>query len=128
MQLNLVSWTVKGLYDIDKRAIIRAALWKWNFIQVLFQEIKVCLFVCFVCVCVFWRGEHLSQGSGEELVQWHMVDWASLGLMTGGILVLWDARIITKEDVRVMHNGGGERGEARTMATAFNITIPFNQH
>ena len=31
IQLNLVSWTVKGPNEFDKRAIIRAALWKWNF-------------------------------------------------------------------------------------------------
>lgn len=90
MHLHIISWNVWGINDFRKRQFIKAALRRWKSHVICFQETKM---------GAIHRRVVSSLGGGR----WF--DWDFLGAVVsaGGILVMWDKRVVSRMDV-VMGN------------------------
>ena len=90
MNLSIVSWTVRGWNEQDKRLWVRNLIRKWKADIVCLQETKLELINKGV-ICSLWGGQH--------------VDWLYLGSMgaSGGVLLMWDNRVVDKVEEAVGH-------------------------
>lgn len=88
MHLKIISWNVWGINDLDKRKVITTFFRRWKPHVVCLQETKMGIIDIRVINCI---------GGGN----WF--DWDFLGAegLAGGILVMWDKRVITKMDVLI---------------------------
>ena len=86
MKPKILSWNVRGLNEGKKRLKVRNLLRNWKVDTVCFQETKVD-FISNNFVRSLW---------GCLYVEWCYVP--SRGA-SGGILVLWDRRVVTKVEV-----------------------------
>ena len=85
MKLCLLSWNVRGLNSSHRCELIRYWLRKWNCDVVCLQETKLADFDLQL-VRSLW---------GNSFVDWEM--FPALGT-TGGVLLLWDRRVLEKLD------------------------------
>jgi exonuclease III len=88
MKPEILSWNVRGLNDGGKRLTIRNLIRQWKSNIICLQETKL---------------EIISNNIVRSLWGCHFVDWyylASCGA-SGGILLMWDKRIVEKIDVYV---------------------------
>ena len=85
MNLNIVSWNVRGLNDKDKCLRMRNLLRMWKADIICLQETKLAVINRRV-IQSLWGNQH--------------VDWISLGSngAAGGILLMWDKRVVEKVD------------------------------
>jgi hypothetical protein len=88
MNLNLLSWNVRGLNDRVKRARICNLLHLWKADVVCFQETKLMA---------------VTQGLIRSLWRCRYVDWLSLDSVgaSGGIILMWDKRVVDRVDVAI---------------------------
>ena len=88
MNLKIVSWNVRGLHDGDKRLRIRNLIRLWKADVVCLQETKL--------------GE-VNRRIIKSLWGCPHLDWLSMGSngASGGILLLWDKRVLEKMDEAV---------------------------
>jgi hypothetical protein len=86
MNLNILTWNVRGLNEGRKRLKIRNLLSTWKVDIVCLQETKLKM-VSDQLVHSLWRCPHK---------EWCHVD--SIGA-SGGILLMWDRRVVTKIEV-----------------------------
>jgi hypothetical protein len=86
MNFNILTWNVRGLNEGRKRLKIRNLLSKWKIDIVCLQETKLKM-VSNQIVHSLWRCPYK---------EWCHVD--SIGA-SGGILLMWDRRVVTKLDV-----------------------------
>ena len=86
--MKIVSWNVRGLNEGEKRLRVRNLLHGWRADVVCLQETKL-RGVSERMVRSLWRGRHVG---------W--VALASCGA-AGGIVVLWDRRVVEKVDEAV---------------------------
>ncbi len=79
---------MRGLNDREKRLKIKNLIKLWRADVICLQETKM---------------EVLSRSLVKSLWGWHYVDWAYLGSVGafGGILVLWDRRVMEKVEEAV---------------------------
>jgi hypothetical protein len=85
MNLNIVSWNVRGLNDKDKCLRVRNLIRMWKADIICLQETKLAVITRRV-IQSLWGNQH--------------VDWISLGSngAAGGILLMWDKRVVEKVD------------------------------
>jgi exonuclease III len=85
MNLNLISWNVRGLNDGAKRTRICNLLHHWKADVVCFQETKLM---------------SVTQGLVKSLWRCKYVDWISLNSIgaSGGIILMWDRRVVERVD------------------------------
>ena len=85
MNLNIVSWNVRGLNDKDKHLHMRNLIRMWKADIICLQETKMVVINCRV-IQSLWGNQH--------------VDWISLGSngAAGGIFFMWDKRVVEKVD------------------------------
>jgi hypothetical protein len=85
MNLNLISWNVRGLNDGAKRTRICNLLHHWKADVVCFQETKL---------------TSVTQGLVRSLWCCKYVDWISLDSIgaSGGIILMWDRRVVERVD------------------------------
>jgi exonuclease III len=85
MNLKIVSWNVRGLNDKDKRLCVRNLIRMWKADIICLQETKMADINRRV-IQSLWGNQH--------------VDRISLGSngATGGILLMWDMRVVEKVD------------------------------
>jgi endonuclease/exonuclease/phosphatase family metal-dependent hydrolase len=90
MNLKIISWNVRGLNVRDKRLQVRHMLKLWNADIVCLQETKL---------------DFIDRGVVRSLWGLHHVDWLYLGSegASGGILLMWDRRVVEKIDSAVGH-------------------------
>jgi hypothetical protein len=90
MNLKIVSWNVRGLNDRDKRLQVRHLLKMWNADIVCLQETKL---------------DFIDRGIIRSLWGIQHVDWLYLGSegASGGILMMWDRRVVAMIDSAVGH-------------------------
>jgi exonuclease III len=83
MQPKIISWNVRGMNEHEKRIKIRRRLREWKADIVCLQETKMEVINTEVVRSV-WGCVH--------------VDWTYLGARgaSGGILVMWDRRVVEK--------------------------------
>ena len=83
MNLNIISWNVRGLNDGAKRTRVRILLHLWKADVVCLQETKL---------------KAVTQGLVRNLWRCKYVDWISLDSIeaSGGIFLMWDKRIIER--------------------------------
>ncbi len=88
MKLKLLSWNVRGLNDPKKREVLKNWLRKWKVDVVCLQETKLDR--------VDWRIIQSIWGN-------RFVGWAAPNAVNtvGGILLLWDKRVLEMTDSRV---------------------------
>ena len=88
MKLKIISWNVRGLNDSQKRLIVRSLLHEWKCDVVCLQETKL-VGVDRQMVSILWSCSY--------------VDWVALDVdqMAGGVLILWDRRVLEKLEVLV---------------------------
>jgi len=85
MKPKILSWNVRGLNEGGKRLKVRNLIRQWKADIICLQETKL---------------EFISNSLVRSLWGCHFVDWcylASCGA-SGGILILWDRRIVEKLD------------------------------
>ena len=83
---KILSWNVRGLNERKKRLRVRRLLSQWKVNIVCLQETKL---------------EMITPGLVQSLWRCPYVEWspvASVGAL-GGILLMWDRRVVTKADV-----------------------------
>lgn len=88
MDLRIISWNVRGINDETKRQVIKAACRRWKPHMLCLQETKM---------GKVDRKVVLSVG-GDQWTQWEHLD--AIGA-SGGILVMWDSRVVTRVGARV---------------------------
>jgi exonuclease III len=83
MNLNIISWNVRGLNDGAKRTRVHILFHLWKADVVCLQETKL---------------KVVTQGLVRNLWRCRYVDWISLDSIeaSGGILLMWDKRIIER--------------------------------
>lgn len=81
MHLKIISWNVWGLNDLAKRRVIKASLRRWNPHVVCFQETKM------------QRVDRRDSVGGGRWAEWE--HFGAEGA-AGGILVMWDSRVVSK--------------------------------
>jgi exonuclease III len=88
MNFQIVSWNVRGLNDGSKRLRVRNLLHNWKAVIVCLQETKL---------------EAVSRGTIQSLWRGQYVDWLCLDSLeaSGGILIMWDSRVVEKVDKAV---------------------------
>jgi hypothetical protein len=88
MNLNLISWNVRGLNDGAKRTRVCNLLQLWKADVVCLQETKLTA-VTHSLVCSLWRCRY--------------VDWIGLDVVgaSGGIILMWDKRVVERIDEAV---------------------------
>jgi exonuclease III len=88
MNLKIITWNVRGLNDPEKRLQIKNLIKSWRADVICLQETKL---------------EVMSRSVVKSLWGCHYVDWAYLGSVgaAGGILVMWDRRVLEKVEVAV---------------------------
>ena len=88
MNLRFISWNVRGLNNPQKREVVKHLLCEWRCDIVCLQETKVAC-IDFQMVRSLWGIQH--------------VDWVALDASNtvGGILLMWDTRVVQKVDVMV---------------------------
>jgi len=88
MKPRILSWTVRGLNEWNKRLSISNLLRDWKVDMICFQETKV---------------QGLSRSFVRSLWGCNHVDWCCLDSCgaSGGILIMWDKRVVEKIDVCV---------------------------
>ena len=87
MSLKILTWNARGLNNRDKRLRIKNMIKDWHADVICLQETKLELITTQI-VCSLWRCQ--------------FVDWMFLRSIgaSGGILVMWDKRVVEKiEDV-----------------------------
>jgi exonuclease III len=85
MNLNILSWNVRGLNDGAKRTRICNLLHHWKVDVVCLQETKLTA---------------VTQGLVRSLWRCKYVDWISLDSIgaSGGIILMWDRRVVDRVD------------------------------
>jgi exonuclease III len=85
MNLNIVSWNVRGLNDKDKRLRMRNLIRTWKADIICLQETKMAAINRRV-IQSLWGNQH--------------VDWIILGSngTARGVLLMWDKRVVEKVD------------------------------
>jgi hypothetical protein len=86
MKHKILSWNVRGLNEVKKRLRVRRLLRQWKVDIVCLQETKL---------------ERIMHGLVRSLWGCPYLEWsyvASIGA-SGGILLLWDRRVVSKVDV-----------------------------
>ena len=88
MNLNLISWNVRGLNDGAKRTRVCNLLQLWKADVVCLQETKLTA-VTHSLVRTLWRCRY--------------VDWIGLDAVgaSGGIILMWDKRVVERIDEAV---------------------------
>lgn len=88
MKPKILSWNVRGLNEGDKRLKVRNLLRQWKADIICLQETKL---------------DFVSNSLVRSLWGCHFVDWCYLASRgaSGGILIMWDRRIVEKIDVYV---------------------------
>ena len=88
--MRIVSWNVRGLNEQDKRLWVRNLIQNWKADIVCLEETKLELINRGV-ICSLWGGQH--------------VDWLCLGFVgaSGGVLLMWDNRVVDKVKEAVGH-------------------------
>ncbi len=88
MKLRILSWNVRGLNNPQKREVVKNLLRVWHCDIVCLQETKL---------------ECLDLRMIKSIWSQHYVDWVSLDAINtaGGILFMWDKRVVEKLDVAV---------------------------
>ena len=88
MNVQIVSWNVRGLNDGANRTCIRNLLHSWKADIVCLQETKL---------------ESVSRGLIRSLWCCRYVDWLCLDSIgaSGGILLMWDTRVVEKTEEAV---------------------------
>ena len=81
---------MRGLHERDKRLQIKNLIRMWLQIIICIQETKM---------------ELITRGSVRSLMGCHYVDWVYLGSLgaSGGILVMWDSRVVENLEEAVGH-------------------------
>ena len=90
MNLQILSWNVRGLHERDKRLQIKNLIRMWRADIICMQETKM---------------ELITRGFVRSLWGCHYVDWVYLGSLgaSGGILVMWDSRVVENLEEAVGH-------------------------
>ena len=88
MTLQLLSWNVRGLNNPQKREVCKNLLKEWKCDIVCFQETKV-FSIDVAFVRSLW---------GSPFIDWVVLDAVQT---LGGVLLIWDKRVIEKLDVIV---------------------------
>ena len=90
MNLQILSWNVRGLHERDKRLQIKNLIRMWRADIICMQETKM---------------ELITRGFVRSLWGCHYVDWVYLGSLgaSRGILVIWDRRVVEKLEEAVGH-------------------------
>ena len=85
MSLEILTWNVRGLNDRDERLRIKNMIKDWHADVICLQETKMELITVQI-VLSLWRNQ--------------FVDWMFLGSngASGGILLMWDKRVVEKLD------------------------------
>ena len=88
MKIKMISWNVRDLIDTRKRLVVKNLLWEWKCDVVCLQETKIAS-MNRQLVCSLWSCPY--------------VDWTVLEVdrTTGGILIMWDKRVLDKMEVMV---------------------------
>ena len=88
MKIKMISWNVRDLIDTRKRLVVKNLLWEWKCDVVCLQETKIAS-MNRQLVCSLWSCPY--------------VDWTILEVdrTTGGILIMWDKRVLDKMEVMV---------------------------
>ena len=88
MKLRTLSWNVRGLNNPQKREVVKNLLREWCCDIVCLQETKLNCLDLWV-VRSLWSNQY--------------VNWVGLDAVntTGGILIMWDKRVVEKLDVVV---------------------------
>ena len=90
MNLQILSWNVRGLHERDKRLQVKNLIRMWQADIICIQETKMKL---------------ITRGFVRSLWGCYHVDWVYLGSLgaLGGILVLWDSRVVENLEEAVGH-------------------------
>ena len=88
MSLRLLSWNVRGLNNPQKREVCKNLLKEWRCDVVCLQETKLAS-SNFVFVRSLW---------GSPFVDWAVLDAVQT---SGGVLLVWDKRVVEKIDVSI---------------------------
>ena len=88
MSLRLLSWNVRGLNNPQKREVCKNLLKEWRRDVVCLQETKLAS-INSALVRSLW---------GSPFVDWAVLDAIQT---SGGVLLLWDKRVVEKVDVSV---------------------------
>ena len=85
MNVKILSWNVRELNDRDKRLQVRSLIKQWGADIICLQETKL---------------EQVTRRIVRSLWDIHHVDWMFLGFVgaSGGILLMWDRRVVEKID------------------------------
>ena len=88
MKIKMILWNVRDLIDTRKRLVVKNLLWQWKCDVVCLQETKIAS-MNRQLVCSLWSCPY--------------VDWTVLEVdqTTGGILIMWDKRVLDKMEVMV---------------------------
>jgi len=88
MKLKIISWNVRGLNDSQKHLVVRSLLREWKCDVVCLQETKLA---------------GMDRQMVSSLWSYPYVDWVALNAdqTTGGVLILWDGRVLEKLEVLV---------------------------
>ena len=88
MKIKMILWNVRDLIDPRKRLMVKNLLWEWKCDVVFLQERKIAS-MNRQLVCSLWSCPY--------------VDWTVLEVdrTTGGILIMWDKRVLDKMEVMV---------------------------
>ena len=83
MNLKIISWNVRGLNEKEKRLKVRNFLLSWRADIVCLQETKL---------------EWVTKGLVRSIWSCPYIDWLYLGSegASGGILLMWDIRVVEK--------------------------------
>jgi exonuclease III len=83
MKLRLISWNVRGLNNPQKREVVKHLLREWRCDIVCLQETKLDV-LDHRTVWSLWGNQH--------------VNWVALDAINtaGGILLMWDSRVVEK--------------------------------
>jgi hypothetical protein len=82
MKHKILSWNVRGLNEGNKRLRVRKLLSQWKVDTVCLQETKL---------------ELITNGLVQSLWRCLYVEWCHVA--SGGILLMWDRRVVTKLDI-----------------------------
>ena len=90
MNLKILSWNVRGLNEKEKRIKVRNFLRSWRADIVFLQETKL---------------EWVTRGIVRSIWSFPYIDWLYLGSegAFGGILLMWDRRVVEKIEEAVGH-------------------------